>query len=73
MIEMKEVYRVEVLDMLDKLIDSRPKMPTFNDLAMQLSERIEKVRNQEKIMLKGSQLMLQQQQQDEGHSTMNNF
>ena len=33
-IEMREMYRNEVLEMLDKLIDSNTKMPTFNDLAI---------------------------------------
>ena len=30
----RDHYRNEVFEMLDKLIDSRTKMPTFNDLAV---------------------------------------
>ena len=35
--------------MFDKLIDSKTNMPTFNDLAMKLSSRIDKVRGQERF------------------------
>jgi hypothetical protein len=31
--EARDFYRAEVMDMLDKLIESSTKMPTFNDLA----------------------------------------
>jgi hypothetical protein len=40
----KEAYRNEILDTLDRLIDSSTKMATFNDLAMQLAHRIDKIR-----------------------------